>query len=458
MKKLWGSRFKKGTDQSADHFTFSISYDHKLAKYDCLGSIAHAKMLGECGIISKTESSQLVAGLNKILSQVENGHFKFDPKAEDIHTNIQNILKKNIGQVADKLHTARSRNDQIVLDVKLYCLDELPEVVQYIHRLQKSILQFASKNKETIIPAYTHLQAAQVVLLAHHMLAYVEMLERDKSRIVSNLGRLNVLPLGSGALSGTSLPIDRQLLAKHLGFASVSRNSIDSVSDRDFVVETIFDMAMIAMHLSRICEDLILWATKEFNYIDVDWSFCTGSSIMPHKKNPDVLELIRGETAKFYGHLQEILILLKGLPLTYNRDLQLDKQPLFASIERIKEILSLLAKLFATLKVNKSLILKRIQDESFFTVDLMEYLIQKGVSYREAHDTIGTIVKDCLDKGKRIIDLSESELKHYSKKLDTQIKSLLNPQSSVKIKKSYGSTNPDLVKQQMESWKKVLKI
>ena len=458
MSKLWGSRFKsKKTDALADKFTFSISFDYRLAKYDCIGSIAHAKMLGKCGIIPKKDSAQIVSGLQKILKKIENGQWKFDPRAEDVHSNIQNDLKKLIGPAADKLHSARSRNDQIVLDVKLYCLDELKNMIAGVTHLQKSILQFASKNSDVIIPAYTHLQAAQVVLLAHQMLAYIEMLERDKARFYGAIKRTNLMPLGSCALSGSTLPTDRMFLSKELGFFAPNANSMDAVSDRDFIIEILSDIAIAGIHLSRIAEDLILWATKEFDYVDIDWSFCTGSSIMPHKKNPDVLELIRGTSAKLIAHVSEIMTLTKGLPSTYNRDLQLDKPALFDSVETIQDCLNLLAEIFAGLKVKKENVAKRINDESFFTVDVMEYLIQRGVSYRQAHDTVGEMVKVCLDRGEKISELSLSQLKRFNSKFENDVKKLLNPHTSIKMKRSFGSTNPILVKNQIEKWQKLLK-
>lgn len=454
MSKFWGSRFEKGTDQLADEFSFSIAYDKRLAIYDVIGSIAHATMLGKCKIISKSDSSKIVIGLKKIAAQLEKGTFKFDMKEEDIHSNIQSALKKIIGPAADKLHTARSRNDLIVLDMKLYCLDELTLIIDLISKLQKSILKFAEQNKDVIIPAYTHLQAAQVVLLSHHMLAYIEMLERDKQRTLDAIIRTSSMPLGSCALSGTSLPTDRDFVTDELEFLSTTKNSIDSVSDRDFVVEALSSIAISGMHFSRISEDLIIWATSEFNFINIDWSMCTGSSIMPHKKNPDILELIRGETAKLYSNLNEILILTKGLPLTYNRDLQLDKPPLFESIDKIKCIIALMTKLFSTLKVNKAPLAKRIEDESFYTVDIMEYLIKKGISYRDAHDIIGKMVKDCLDKGEKISDLSKDQLKKYCPKFELDVIKLLNAKSSINNKRSFGSTNPKLVEKQIESWKR----
>ncbi|MDD3375610.1 MAG: argininosuccinate lyase [Candidatus Omnitrophica bacterium] len=456
MNKLWGGRFTKESSKLADDFSFSISYDKCLAKYDIAGSIAHAQMLDKCKIIPKKDANKIVSGLKKIEKQILTEKFKFDLKAEDVHTNIQSALKKQIGSASDKLHTARSRNDQIALDIRLYCLDQIALLFKEINSLQTSILDFALKNKDVIIPAYTHLQSAQVVLLAHHMLAYVEMLQRDKARLLDAGERLDVLPLGSCALSGTSLKIDRAFVAKKLGLKAVSENSIDAVSDRDFVIEIISSLSIVAMHLSRISEDLILWVTNEFNFIDIDAAFCTGSSIMPHKKNPDVLELIRGTTGKIYGNLSEILNLMKGLPLTYNRDMQLDKPPLFESVDTVKQMLEVLSALFKGITIKKRSIEKEIQNEALFSVDIMEYLIKKGVSYREAHDTIGKMVKDCLDKDKKISDLTTSQLKEYSQSFSTDVKKLLNPKTSILNKKSFGSTNPSMVYAQLLKWKKKL--
>jgi len=456
MSKLWGARFDKKSDPLADKFTFSIVYDNRLAKYDVIGSIAHARMLAKQGIIPKTDAARIIAGLKKILLQIESGKFKHDPKAEDIHTDVQNRLKALIGKPADKLHTARSRNDQVVLDMKLYCRDEITKLIAAVADLQEAVLDFAKKNIDVIIPAYTHMQAAQVVLLAHHMLAYIEMLERDKTRLIDCAKRTDFMPLGSCALAGTSLKTDRAYLAKLLGFAQVAANSMDAVSDRDFIVELISDCAIISTHLSRVAEDLILWATKEFDLVDIDSSFCTGSSIMPHKKNPDVLELVRGSSARVTGHLTQIHILLKGLPLTYNRDLQLDKPALFNSVDITKRMILVLAKIFASMKVKKDSAAKRVLDESFFTVDVMDYLVKKGVSYRDAHDILGRMVRDCLDNAKAISSLSPGELKKYSWALDADVKKLFNPQMSVKIKSSLGSTNPVMVSQQLNYWSKKL--
>ncbi|MBF0569601.1 MAG: argininosuccinate lyase [Candidatus Omnitrophica bacterium] len=457
MPKLWGSRFKGELGELSRKFTFSIQYDSKLALYDCLGSIAHAEMLGVQGIIPKKDASAIANGLKVILSEVEKGTYKYDPASEDIHTDIQNRLKKMIGKPADSLHTARSRNDQVVTDVRLYCLDHLENVSELISKLQAAIVRFAEKNQDVIVPAYTHLQSAQVVLLAHQMLAYVEMLERDRGRFADAAKRTSLNTLGACALSGTTLLTDRELVTKKLGFLATSANSMDAVSDRDFLIEIMSDIAITGMHLSRACEDLILWVTSEFGFISIDDAYCTGSSIMPHKKNPDVLELIRGTSAKFSGRLIELLMLMKGLPLTYNRDMQMDKPALFDSVETIEDMLALMAELFGGITVNREVLASRVQAEAFFTVDVLDYLVRKGMSSRDAHDTVGAMVKDCLDRGRPIKNLTQKELKAYSSLFEDDMKYLLNAETSVQGKKSLGSTNPAMVKAQIKRWKNKLK-
>ena len=456
-KKLWGSRFNKKTNALTDKFTSSIAFDQRLAKYDILGSIAHAKMLAKQKIIPQKDSQQIVKGLSLILKDVISGKFKFDPSAEDIHSNIQELLNKKIGAPAHKLHTARSRNDQIALDVRMYLKSEIDNLVEFTAQLQKSILKFAASNSKVVIPGYTHLQIAQCVLLAHHLLAYVEALERDKQRLLDAKKRINSMPLGSCAFSGTGLNIDRDFVKKELKFDSTTANSIDSVSDRDYIIEVLADLAVLSVHLSRIAEDLILWSTKEFNFIDIDFSFCTGSSIMPHKKNPDILELIRGSVGKIQGNLSSVIMLMKGLPTSYNRDMQLDKPPLFDAIDALKDILEIFMALFANIVIEKEAVAAKVKDESLFSVDIVEYLIKKGVSYRQAHDIVGRMVRDCLDKGKQISSLSQKQLKKFSLKLNTDVKEVLNAWASVNLKKSFGSTNPGLVKQQLAIWSRRLK-
>jgi argininosuccinate lyase len=455
-KKLWGTRFSKKTHALTDKFTSSIAFDQRLAKYDILGSIAHAKMLARQKIIPQKDSQQIVKGLNTILKDVISGKFKFDPQAEDIHSNIQELLVKKIGQPAHKLHTARSRNDQVALDIRMYLKSEIDDLVEFVTQLQKSILKFAKSNSRIIIPGYTHLQVAQPVLMSHHLLSYIEGLERDKTRILDAKKRIDAMPLGACAFSGTGLPIDREFVKKELGFKTLTANSIDSVSDRDFILEVLAELTILSVHLSRIAEDLILWSTKEFNFIDIDFSFCTGSSIMPHKKNPDILELIRGSVGKIHGDFSSVMILMKGLPSSYNRDLQLDKPPLFDAIDTIKDILEIFVALFQNIVIEKEAIASKVKDESLFSVDIVEYLVKKGVSYRDAHDIVGRMVRDCLDKGKDISTLSLTELKKYSLHFELNIKNILNAQASINLKRSFGSTNPKLVSRQMAFWQRRL--
>lgn len=456
-KKLWGTRFNKKTNALTDKFTSSIVFDQRLAKYDILGSIAHARMLAKQKIIPQKDSLKIVKGLSSILKDVISGKFKFDPAAEDIHSNIQELLNKKIGEPAHKLHTARSRNDQVALDTRMYLRSEVDNLVELTMRLQKAILKFASGNSNVVIPGYTHMQIAQCVLLAHHLLAYVEALERDKQRLIEAKRRINSMPLGSCAFSGTGLNTDRDFVRRELKFESLTANSIDAVSDRDYIIEVLADLAILSVHLSRVAEDLILWSTKEFNFIDIDFSFCTGSSIMPHKKNPDILELIRGSVGQIQGNLSSVIMLMKGLPTSYNRDMQLDKPPLFDAIDSVKDILEIFMALFANIAVKKDEIAAKIQDESLFSVDIVEYLIKKGVSYRQAHDIVGSMVRDCLDKGKKISSLSDKELRKYSPELKEDVRNILNAWASVNLKKSFGSTNPDLVRRQLAAWKRRLK-
>lgn len=456
-KKLWGTRFNQETDPLVNKFISSILFDQRLAKYDILGSIAHARMLGKQGLIPAQDARLIIKGLNFILKEVRSGKFKFDLQAEDVHSNIQEALYKKIGQPAQKLHTARSRNDQIALDIRMYLKDEIEAARSLIVSLQRSIGGLAKANIEVIIPGYTHLRRAQCVLLAHHLLAYVEAIERDKQRLKDAKKRIDSMPLGSAAFSGTGLPIDREFLRRELGFRELTRNSIDSVSDRDFILEVLSALSILAVHLSRIAEDLIIWSTQEFDFIDLDFSFCTGSSIMPHKKNPDVLELIRGLSGRIFGDFSNVIILMKGLPYSYNRDLQLDKPPLFEAIDTVKDILGIFSGLFAHIKIKKESLKAKLKDESLFSVDIVEYLIKQGLSYRQAHDIVGSIVKGCLDKGRNISDLSEQELKKYSPSLDLKVKDILNPKTSVNLKTSDAGTNPRLVARQLKAWERRLK-
>jgi len=452
--KLWGTRFSKKTNALTVKFTSSISFDKRLAEYDILGSIAHTKMLGKQRIIPQADSSRIVKGLKSILGDLKKGRFKADLNAEDIHSNIQDLLFKKIGKSAFKLHTARSRNDQIALDIKMYMKKEIEDLSVLVTELQKAILKLAKRNSKIIIPGYTHMQMAQCVLLAHHLLSYIEGLERDKARLSDVKKRVDLMPLGACAFSGTGLNIDRNFVAKELKFKGITANSIDSVSDRDFIIEALASLSILSVHLSRMAEDLILWSTKEFSFIDIDFSFCTGSSIMPHKKNPDILELIRGSVGKVQGSLSSVLILMKGLPTSYNRDLQLDKPPLFDAIDTVKGMLEIFIPLFGNIIIEKEAIASRLKDESLFSVDIVEYLIKKGSSYREAHDTVGRMVRGCLDRNKKISSLSLKELNKYSPRFKADLKKILSAEASVNLKKSLGGTGFNRVKSQINRWHK----
>lgn len=456
-KKMWGGRFNKGMDKSVLAFTSSIDVDKELATHDCQGSIAHAKMLGKTGIISAKESNAIVKGLKSILKSLEKGTFRIDRGFEDIHSNIQHALHKKIGKAADKLHTARSRNDQVVNDTRMYCKDKIKALIKKTASLQGVILGAAKKYSGFVIPGYTHLEHAQPVLLSHIFLAYIEMLERDKARLFDAGKRVDVLVLGSGALGGTTLPIDRKYVKKLLGFKEISRNSMDAVGGRDFIAEILSVLSVISMHLSRIAEDLILYGTKEFGFVEIDERFCTGSSLMPQKKNPDVLELIRGRASQVYSNLISVLGMLKGLPLSYNRDMQLDKEPLFNSIEIIDEELGLLGGIFESIKINKEKALLSLKDEAIFATDIAEYLVKKGVSFRKAHDITGRLVKYCEKNKKNISELTVERLKDFSHFFEKDIFAGLNAESSVRLKKSIGSTNPSFVKREIKRWNKALR-
>ncbi|MFH1753815.1 MAG: argininosuccinate lyase [Candidatus Omnitrophota bacterium] len=458
--KLWGSRFAKRTDASVHEFTSSIDYDSKLAEYDIEGSIAHARMLGKTGIIEKRDSDKLVAGLKYLRNSLKKGTLKFSKsKYEDIHSAVTGLLEKKIGKVAqERLHTARSRNDQVSLDMRMYCKDNIDMLVGLLTELQKAILDFSKDNIDVIIPAYTHMQHAQCILMSHQMLAYVEMIERDKDRLRESRVRTDEMPLGSGALRGTSLNIDRKMVAKELGFAKISRNSIDAISDRDFIMEILSALMILGIHLSRFAEDMILWSTKEFSFIELDDSFATGSSMMPNKKNPDVLELIRGLSGTFYANLSSVTVMMKGLPLSYNRDLQLDKEPLFNSIEILQEILPLTARLIKGLKINKENARKKVVENEFlFATDIAEMLVMKGHSYRDAHDITGAIIKHCIKHDANISSLSDTKLKTFSSFLTARmVKKLLDPDRSIASVKSLGGTNSDMVREAINNWKNKL--
>ncbi len=458
MKKLWGGRFKQSTDTLMETFSASISFDKRLYDCDIEGSIAHCKMLARCKIITTAESNKIIKGLKRILRECDEGRFKFSDSLEDIHMNIENRLREIIGPVAGKLHTARSRNDQVCLDIRLYLRKEIDDIVGEINRLTKTLIAIAKKNINHLIPGYTHLQRAQPVLLSHHLLAYVEMMLRDKERFLDAYKRINVMPLGSAALAGTNFPIDRKITAKLLGFPEISHNSMDAVADRDFAAEFCSASALTMMHLSRFCEEVVIWNSSEFKFIELSDSFTTGSSIMPQKKNPDAAELIRGKSGRVFGNLVSLLTLMKGLPLAYNKDLQEDKEPLFDTAETVKVCLTIFTDMMKSAKFIP-ITQKELESSGFLTAtDLADYLVLKGVPFREAHELTGKTVAFCLEKEKTLTDLSLAQLRKISKRFDEEVFDHIALQKSVDRKNIYGGTAKNQVRAQITRLTKKLKV
>jgi len=458
MKKLWGGRFKQSTDTLMEAFSASISFDKRLYDCDIEGSIAHCKMLARCKIITTAESNKIIKGLKRILRECDEGRFKFSDSLEDIHMNIENRLREIIGPVAGKLHTARSRNDQVCLDIRLYLRKEIDDIVGEINRLTKALITIAKKNINHLIPGYTHLQRAQPVLLSHHLLAYVEMMLRDKERFLDAYKRINVMPLGSAALAGTNFPIDRKITAKLLGFPEISHNSMDAVADRDFAAEFCSASALTMMHLSRFCEEVVIWNSSEFGFLELSDSFTTGSSIMPQKKNPDAAELIRGKSGRVFGNLVSLLTLMKGLPLAYNKDLQEDKEPLFDTAETVKVCLRIFTDMMKSAKFIP-ITQKELESTGFLTAtDLADYLVLKGVPFREAHELTGKTVAFCLEKKKTLTDLSLAQLRKISKRFDKEVFDHIALQNSVDRKNIYGGTAKNQVRAQITRLTKKLKV
>ncbi len=457
MKKPWSGRFKHKTSEKVEAFTESISFDKRLWKYDITGSIAHAKMLSKQGIISQKDSAAIVKGLMEIAENINSGKFGFRKELEDIHMNIESALSGKIGQAGKKLHTARSRNDQVSLDLRLYLKEETEEIISIINTLQKTFLEISERHMDAIMPGYTHLQRAQPVLLSHHFLAYVEMLQRDRNRFEDSVKRIDVLPLGSCAISGTTLPIDRTYTAKALGFKAISGNSIDAVSDRDFAIEFLSCSSITMMHLSRLAEELILWSTEEFRFIEISDEFTTGSSIMPQKKNPDVAELIRGKTGRVYGNLISLLTIMKGLPLSYNRDLQEDKLPVFDTVDTLKACLEIMTEMLPGIKFRTERMRTSAGEAYSTATDIAEYLVKKDVPFREAHEITGKIVLYCIEKDITLQSLELEKLKAFSPVISKDIFSVLDPAESVKARSTYGGTSPSEVRRQIKRYKKILK-
>jgi argininosuccinate lyase len=407
-------RFSKPADKLAAQYTTSLPFDQRLYRQDIAGSIAHVKMLAKQGIITQGDAKKIVGGLEFIRKEIEQGTFKFKPELEDIHMAIESHLIAQVGEVGRKLHTARSRNDQIALDMRLFTKEAIADTLSGIRTLQKAILDVAEANKDVVIPGYTHLQAAQPVLLAHHLLAYFEMLQRDYERFNDSLKRVDVMPLGSGALAGVAYKVDREFVAKELGFSQVSRNSMDAVADRDFILEYEAAASITMMHISRLAEEIILWSTAEFGFIEIDDAYATGSSIMPQKKNPDVAELARGKTGRVYGNLVALLTMMKGLPLAYNRDMQEDKPGFFDTVDTLQATLTVFAGMVKTIKVNKANARKALEKGYILATDVADYLVKKGAAFRTAHEIVGKLVKYASEKGKNLAELDIKTYKQYS--------------------------------------------
>jgi argininosuccinate lyase len=451
--KPWSGRFGDKTDRRVEEFTQSISFDRRLFKQDIQGSVAHANMLARVGLLTAVECQQIVRKLSEIQAEIENGQFPFTQEREDVHMHIEAALIEKLGDVGRKLHTGRSRNDQVVTDLKLWVRESLGRIDLHVMDLQRAFVQVAVRHRHIILPGYTHMQRAQPVLAAHVFLAYVEKLERDRSRLADCQRRLNALPLGAAALAGTSLPIDRHSVAHELGFDEIAANSLDVSSDRDFALEAVFVLTLIAEHLSGWAEEWILWSTQEFSFLALPDAICTGSSIMPQKKNPDVLELIRGRTARVIGAMTTLLVLVKGLPLAYNRDLQEDKEPIFDAFDTVEACLNLATVVVDGASLRTERIAERLDDGFLDATTLMEFLILQNVPQRTAHEVIGRLVKLCESRGvKRFTDLSDAELAHAHPLLGSEVRGLLGVQNSIKAFRSYGSTAPVEVEKQLEQW------
>ncbi|MBL0386987.1 argininosuccinate lyase [Tumebacillus sp. ITR2] len=447
--KLWGGRFTKPTNELVELYTASIPFDQKLAAQDIRGSLAHVKMLGACGIIPQEDAETIAAGLVQVQAKLEQGELQFSISHEDVHMNVEKHLIDLIGPVGGKLHTGRSRNDQVALDMHLYLKEEVEEIVAILYRLVEVLTNKAEEYLDVIIPGYTHLQRAQPVLLAHHLLAYVGMFRRDIERYEDAYKRIDMMPLGSGALAGTTFPIDRDLVAKELGFSRLYENSMDAVSDRDFILEFLADSSILMMHLSRFCEELVLWSSTEFSFVELDDAYCTGSSIMPQKKNPDVAELLRGKTGRVYGDLIGLLTVLKGLPLAYNKDLQEDKEGMFDTVDTLKTGLILFTGMIETLQVRRANVERAVKADFSNATDLADYLVRKGLPFRNAHEVIGKLVLQCIEGGIYLADLTLAQYQEASELFEADLFQALDIRNVVNARNSKGGTGTESVKVQL---------
>ncbi len=450
MSKLWGGRFQKSTDAMVDDFNSSIRFDQRLYKQDIMGSIAHAKMLGKQEIIAETDAKLIEKTLREILADIEDGKVEFDIAAEDIHMNVEQILISRIGDTGKRLHTGRSRNDQVALDMRMYVRDEIREIQDMISNLQRVLLNISKENLETILPGYTHLQKAQPITVAHHFMAYFEMLKRDKARLEDTYKRTNVLPLGSGALAATTYPLDREFVAKELGFDSVSLNSLDAVSDRDFCIELLNSLSIMMMHLSRFSEEIIIWCSHEFRFVELDDAFSTGSSIMPQKKNPDIAELVRGKTGRIYGSLMALLTTMKSLPLAYNKDMQEDKEPVFDAIDNVKMCLPVFTDMVKTMKIRKDKMYEGAKGGFTNATDLADYLVKKGLPFRDCHEIVGKIVFSCIQRNIGLDDMTLEEYKQACEIIDEDVFKAISLEECVNKRNVIGGPSKEMMQKVIE--------
>ncbi|RDI44269.1 argininosuccinate lyase [Falsibacillus pallidus] len=456
MKKLWNGRFKDHAAGWIEEFGASISFDQELVMEDLQGSLAHVEMLKECGIISEDDADQIIGGLKSLKAKAERNELQYDVANEDIHLNIEKMLIETIGPVGGKVHTGRSRNDQVATDMHLYLKKQVEAIINEIEIFQEVLMVKASGHIETIAPGYTHLQRAQPISFAHHLMAYFWMLERDKERYQDSLKRIDLSPLGAGALAGTTFPIDRQMTAEKLGFSDLYQNSLDAVSDRDFIIEFLSNSSILIMHLSRFAEEVILWASQEFQFIELHDSYSTGSSIMPQKKNPDMAELIRGKTGRVYGHLIGMLTILKGLPLAYNKDMQEDKEGMFDTVKTIRTSLKVFTGMIDTMSVNVQRLWDTVKKDFSNATELADYLAAKGIPFREAHEIVGKLVLKCIEEGKFLSDVNLEEFKESCPLIEENIYDVLTPEQAVKRRNSYGGTGFEQIKLQLKQAEKAL--
>ena len=455
-KKIWGGRFSQETDALVNRFNASIGFDHHLYSYDIEGSIAHCRMLASQGIITDEEATDIVETLGKIKRDLDHGEFSFDEDYEDIHSLVEKALVDKVGALGEKLHTGRSRNDQIALDVRLYVRDAIRDVMDLIKESRRALIWLAEENLNIVMPGYTHLQRAQPVLLSHHLMAYNEMFKRDCERFQEGFSRVNIMPLGSAALAGPTFDLDRGMVAEELGFDRISQNSMDAVGDRDFVLEFLFNASVLMMHMSRLSEELVIWSSQEFGFIAISDAFCTGSSIMPQKKNPDLPELIRGKTGRVYGHLMSLLTTMKGLPLAYNKDMQEDKEALFDSSDTVQICLEVMARLLGEITFKKERLKEAVEKGFLMATDLADYLVGRGITFREAHEIVGEMVLHAIDRNKELHELTLDEMKDFTRKIDQDVYEWLDPMLAPARRNIPGGTGPDMVKKAIEEAKREL--